>query len=143
MIIPSKPRALLLAVIAGLMVSAAPPPPPLPAGLWINPRGTVAVRSGACADRLCGWIIWAGPEALADARDGGIDRLVGIELLRDYRADRSGAWSGSVYVPDMGHSFSSTITPIGAAALKIKGCLVGGFICKSQVWRRIEELPHA
>ncbi|MBU3079338.1 DUF2147 domain-containing protein [Sphingomonas sp. XMGL2] len=111
-------------------------------GLWLNPRGTVAVRTGDCQGRLCGWIVWADGQAMADARDSGIDRLIGVELLEDYVPRGAGHWSGSVYIPDIGHRFASTITQIGTDAMKVQGCLVGGFICKSQIWQRIARLPN-
>ena len=112
-------------------------------GFWLNPRGTVAVRTGDCGGRLCGWVAWASPGAQADARDSGVDRLLGTELLQDYRHKAARAWSGSIYVPDIGHRFSSTITLLSPAELKVQGCLFGGFICRSQVWQRIEKLPDA
>lgn len=111
-------------------------------GLWLNPHGTVAVRTGPCGDKLCGWIVWASPQARSDAKDSGVDKLDGLELLEDYRPDDDGGWEGTVYVPDMGHRFSSTITQPDARSLRVKGCLIGGFFCKSQVWKRIESLPQ-
>jgi uncharacterized protein (DUF2147 family) len=105
-------------------------------GIWINPRGTVAVRTAQCGARLCGHIVWASPEAAADARDGGVQRLVGTELLQDYRAIGPGRWSGRVFVPDMGRSFSSTLQQLGPDSLKIQGCVIGGLLCKSQTWHR-------
>jgi uncharacterized protein (DUF2147 family) len=106
-------------------------------GTWINPHGSVTVKTGPCGDKLCGWIVWANATAQQDARDSGVPHLIGTELLQNYQQTSHGRWSGTVYVPDMGGHFSSTITPAGTTALQIKGCLVGGFICKSQVWRRV------
>ena len=117
--------------------SAMVPAPSSINGTWFNPDRTVAVRTGDCAGRLCGWISWASPEALQDAKDSGIERLIGTELLQDYRAEAPGRWRGTVYVPDLGHSFSSRITQLSPNELKISGCLLGRFVCKSQVWRKI------
>jgi len=111
-------------------------------GIWLNPHGTVAVRTGSCGEKLCGWIVWASRAAQQDAHDSGVEKLIGLELLEDYRPGGSGKWSGTVYVPDMGHSFPSTITRLGAADLKIRGCLIGGFLCKSQIWHKIEKMPE-
>lgn len=117
--------------------SAMVPAPSSINGTWFNPDRTVAVRTGDCAGRLCGWISWASPEALQDAKDSGIERLIGTELLQDYRAEAPSRWRGTVYVPDLGHSFSSRITQLSPNELKISGCLLGRFVCKSQVWRKI------
>lgn len=111
-------------------------------GLWLNPRGSVAVRTGPCADRLCGWVVWASPKAQNDAREGGLARLIGTELLQDYRPAGAGSWSGTVYVPDMGRHFSSEINAMSPTALQVKGCILAGLICKSQIWTRIARLPQ-
>ena len=105
-------------------------------GVWLNPKGSVAVQTLSCAGRLCGKIVWVSAVALADARESGIDNPVGIELLKDYRRSGDGTWHGMVYVPDMGRSFRSTIVALAPDRLKISGCLIGNFICKSQIWRR-------
>ena len=127
----------LIAATSIPVAAAMAPTPSAINGTWLNPDGTVAVRTGDCAGRLCGWISWASPEALQDAKDSGIERLIGTELLQDYRAEAPGRWRGTVYVPDMGHSFSSRITQLSPNELKISGCLLGRFVCKSQVWRKI------
>lgn len=105
-------------------------------GTWINPRHTVKVETSPCADRLCGWIVWAAPQALADARDSGIQQLVGTELLRDYRSTGAGRYQGEVYVPDMGRTFYSKIEQRNTNSLTISGCILHGLICKSQEWHR-------
>jgi len=110
---------------------------PMAIGVWINPRGTVKVETGDCAGNLCGWVVWAAPEAQADARDSGVARLIGTELLRDYHSVGAGRYEGTVYVPDMGRSFFSRIRQQNADTLRISGCILDGLICKSQDWRRV------
>ena len=109
----------------------------MPIGLWENPKATLRVRTAPCGDALCGAIAAATPTAEADARDAGIDKLIGIELLKDYRSIGPDLWAGTVYVPDMGHSFSSRIERLSPDTLKISGCLIGGVLCKSQIWKRV------
>ncbi|MEG3125309.1 DUF2147 domain-containing protein [Sphingomonas sp. GB1N7] len=124
-------------LIAGTAPAVAAPNPVL--GTWVNPKHTLAVETAACeAGGLCGAIVRANEQALADARDAGVPQLIGLQLLQDYHPAHGGVWSGRVYVPDMGRSFSSRIEQVSPDALKISGCLVGGFLCKSQVWRRLK-----
>ncbi|WP_232307442.1 MULTISPECIES: DUF2147 domain-containing protein [Sphingobium] len=120
---------------------AAKVPAGQPEGLWLGPHNNVAVRTGPCGDRLCGWVVWADREAQSDARDGGTMRLVGTELLEDYRADGKGQWRGTVFVPDMGRRFSSQISQLSPEQMRVKGCILGGLICKSQLWTRIDRVP--
>ena len=114
-------------------------------GTWHNPKNSVAVRTGACPDArgggtgsgtLCGWIVRADAKARADARNGGTPELIGTALLRDYRPSGRRKWSGQIYVPDMGRTFGSTITLVDANTIDVKGCLIGGLICRTQTWRR-------
>ncbi len=129
--------------IAASATVASAATPNQPEGLWLNPHASVAVRTGACGDRLCGWVVWADASAQQDARDSGITSIIGTRLLEDYRQEGRHAWSGTVYVPDMGRRFASRIEEPSPGQLKIKGCLLGGLICRSQLWTRIERLPHA
>ena len=107
-----------------------------PSTVWINPRGSVKVATSNCGTRLCGWVVWASPEALQDARDGGVQNLVGTQLLQNFRQIGRDRWQGRLFVPDMGRTFYSTITRLDPQALKISGCILGGLICKAQVWHR-------
>ncbi|MGV3770331.1 MAG: DUF2147 domain-containing protein [Sphingobium phenoxybenzoativorans] len=117
--------------------ASRPAPSPLPvAGLWLNPRGSVAVQAGDCDGKLCGWVSWASRAALADAAAADVPHLVGTELLQDYRPSGPKRWAGRVYVPDMGRSFQSTIEQIDPQHLKISGCILAGLLCRSQIWRR-------
>ena len=134
-----------LALLAVPLIAAAAPMASAPAaalasggpsGLWTNPHHSVIVRTAPCGGQLCGTIVWASAAAQKDARDGGSGQLVGTELLRNFRAESRGRWSGSVFVPDMGRSFDSTIVQQGPNALNIAGCILHGLICKHQLWTR-------
>lgn len=126
--------AIALLLIACSGADAATPATPI--GLWQNPKGTILVQTRRCGQLLCGNIVWAGPKAIADARDAGVTALVGTELLSGYRASGAGRWTGRVYVPDQGRHFYSTIELRTPDSLRISGCILGGLICKRQDWTR-------
>lgn len=125
------PIILALALVA----TASPPQPPI-IGVWHNPKNSVAVKTGVCGDKLCGWVVRADDEAQTDAREGGTPSLIGTALLRDYRASGRNSWAGTIFVPDMGRSFGSTIKMVDRNTINLKGCLIGGFFCKTQTWHR-------
>jgi uncharacterized protein (DUF2147 family) len=112
-------------------------------GVWMNPYSSVAVEIAPCAEKVCGRVVWASKDANDDARDAGVDKLIGTELLEGYTSRGDGTWKGTVYVPDLKGHFSSTIKSQGPSTLKISGCLLGGFICKSQEWQRFTGRPGA
>ena len=136
-----KLSALFLTLSSLFLATAASAAPAAPAsqviGSWKNPKGTVIVRTDTCGANLCGTVVWASQDAIADARDGGDGRLVGMQLLHEYRQDRPGHWTGEVYVPNMGHSFYSTIVQKGPDRLVVAGCILHGFICRHQEWSRL------
>ena len=107
-----------------------------PFGLWQNPKGTLLVRTRVCGQELCGNIVWASGQALADAKDAGVNALVGTELLSGYHPSGTNRWTGQVYVPDQGRRFYSTIQLENSDSLRISGCILGGLICKHQEWTR-------
>jgi len=125
-------------VITALLLAAASAASPSAAilGTWHNPKNSVAVRTGRCGDKLCGWVIRASDKAQRDVADKGYPPLIGTALLREYKADGKQRWAGQIYVPDMGRAFGSTVTMVDGDTLNVRGCLIGGFICKSQIWRR-------
>lgn len=124
---------LALAALAAAPASADAPPP---AAIWVNPAGSVRVRTGPCGDRLCGWVVAASAQAIADARAGGTAALIGIELLRAYTRTGPTRWQGEVFVPDWNRTFFSRLEQLGPNHLRISGCIFGGLLCKSQTWTR-------
>ncbi len=129
-------RVLALALSLALTASAQVATAATPFGLWQNPKGTIIVHTHSCGQLLCGDIVWAGPKAIADARDAGVTSLIGTELLSGYRASGAGRWTGQVYVPDQGRRFASKIELKNPNSLRISGCILGGLICKHQEWTR-------
>ena len=108
-------------------------------GVWKNPSGSVHVRAEPCGAQMCGTVVWANDKAKADARKGGTDNLIGLQLFRGFVLEKPGVWRGKVYVPDIAKTFSGTVTVINKNQLKGAGCLLGRFGCKSQLWTRISE----
>ena len=107
-------------------------------GKWTNDQRSVVVDAFSCnKNELCGRVVKANADAIIDASAAGTKNLIGTNVLRDYHSDRNGVWHGTVFVPDMGRSFTSHMKLIGPDRLKVTGCLIGSFICKSDIWTRI------
>jgi uncharacterized protein (DUF2147 family) len=112
-------------------------------GVWRNPKGSVHIDIRPCGAYACGFVIWANADAQADAKKGGTDKLVGLQLFRELSADAAGVWRGKVFVPDLNMTFSGTAVSTDGANLKAKGCLLGRVLCKSQTWTRVESAASA
>lgn len=137
-----KLATLSLAVVAGLMASlparAQTSDVPASYGVWRNPKNSVHVEIRNCGPKTCGYVVWANEEAKADAKKGGTDNLVGLQLLRDFTEQKNGVWKGKVFVPDLNMTFSGSAEFPNATTMKAKGCLLGNILCKSQTWRRVD-----
>lgn len=105
-------------------------------GTWRNPKGSVHLDIRPCGNQVCGYVIKASANADADARKATGKPLVGQQLLRDFGPAKEG-WKGKVYVPDLDRTFSGTAKLMDDDRLEAKGCVLGGLICKSQIWRRV------
>lgn len=106
-------------------------------GVWRNPKNTVHLEIKPCGASACGYVVWASPRAQADAKHGSGRDLIGMQLLRDF-APSGRSWRGKVYVPDLNITLGGAARPIDGSHLEAKGCLVGGLLCKAQVWSRVE-----
>lgn len=108
-------------------------------GIWRNPKNSVHIRVIQCGDRMCGKVIWANEKAQADAAKGSDTPLVGSTLFQGFTQEKPGIWRGKVYVPDIGKTFSGTISVIDSHHMEGRGCLLRNIGCKSQIWTKIRE----
>jgi len=109
-------------------------------GIWTGPKDNVRVAIKSCGTSTCGTVVYASPKAEADARKSGLTTLVGQQLLRDFEPTKNGAMRGKVFVPTLKVTLVGTAEFIDARTMKAKGCVLGGLICKAQVWRRIDSV---
>ena len=112
-----------------------------PAGIWLTEEKNSKIRIAPCGKALCATVLWA--------KGGGVDDqnpdpslrtrpVVGLALSRDIRSDGKGGWQGSMYNPENGKTYKTTLTPKGRE-LEVGGCVLGGLICGSETWARTGE----
>lgn len=49
----------------------------------------------------------------------------------------AGVWKGKVYNAEDGKTYSGRMTLEGANKLSLKGCVLGGLICRGETWSRV------
>jgi len=116
-----------------------------PIGLWIDKEGTT-IRVQACGQALCGTI--AGLRDAIDPATGkpltdknNSDRalrdrpLVGVPVFLTMRPDGPGRWSGQLYDPDRGGTFTGHLIENGQDTLRVEGCLL--MLCGGENLTRI------
>jgi len=107
-----------------------------PFGLWRNPKDTVHIDIRPCGPAACGYVVWASAKAEADVKRAGDGPLIGSQLFKDFFPIGRDVWRGKVFVPDLRMTFSGTASPADAGGLKARGCLLGAYLCRSQLWLR-------
>jgi uncharacterized protein (DUF2147 family) len=134
-------KAFLLsaAAFAGLaFATAAASAPAELFGRWRNPADSVHMDIRPCGASACGSVVWASPQAQADARRGSGRELVGLQLFRDFAPAKRG-WRGKVFVPDLNRTLAGTARLLDPSHLEARGCLLGNVLCRTQVWSRVVE----
>ncbi|MEN5081751.1 DUF2147 domain-containing protein [Bosea sp. TWI1241] len=97
-------------------------------GTWLREGGGSRVRFAACGQALCGTVAWL--------RDPSGPSKVGQRVFFDMKPDGAGKWSGSAFNPEDGKTYSGTMT-LSGNALTTSGCVLGGLICRSVKWSRV------
>ncbi len=74
--------------------------------------------------------IWANDKAKADARKGGTDPLVGLDLLREIRVRDSDSWRVRLFLPEQRRSVAGTIVMIDDDRFRARSCVLG-VVCRA------------
>lgn len=139
---------LVAVTVLGLAVAAGPVLAADDAtGTWRLSTGKVTVKVLPCGGGLCGRVV-----ALKKPKDGkGRPRLdkenpnpalrsrpvIGLTIMSNMRANGKGSWSGTIYNPDDGNTYSSHMQLLGPSTMKVDGCVAGVF-CKSMKFIRVD-----
>lgn len=137
-----KPVSFRLSVFALLAITAAPAcaaPAGDPGGLWLTETGRSKIKIAPCGGGYCGTIVSAPGKGLdANNPDPALRSrsVVGVQILDARKPDGSG-YSGSLYNPNDGKTYSGSMRLTKPDTLEVSGCVLG-FLCKSQVWTRVK-----
>ena len=100
-------------------------------GRWKNPKGNVVVNVAPCGDAYCGTVSWAS----AKNREKGT--TPGTRVLSDLKPAGDGVYKGRAFEPKRNLRGSATVRQVAPDTMIVKGCVIGGLLCKSQRWTRI------
>lgn len=104
-------------------------------GEWINDRRTAIVQIADCASGLCGRVVWSAAAARRDAARGGTSDLDGTLVMIGF-VPSGQRWNGRLFLPDRNRTTKATITLLNSGGLRVRGCELGGLVCRSQTWNR-------
>ena len=131
-------RKLLLSTIAALAVSMGAAFAAEPTGTWVTQGGDSKVRIVPCGGGFCGTIVWLNEDRKDSNNPDPSLRgrsLVGVQLIFNMQGSGD-SYSGKLYNPRDGKTYSGKLKTIGADKLQLSGCVLGGLICKSETWTK-------
>src|SRR4029453_11379358 len=121
-----------------------------PSGYWYKPdaerESKIQVfKCGKGKTQLCAKIIWlknpndSTGKALHDVRNENPSMrgrpIVGLPLFTNMAQSAPATWSGQIYNPEDGHTYSATLTLISRAEIKLRGCKAWR-LCGEKQWLR-------
>jgi uncharacterized protein (DUF2147 family) len=120
-----------------------------PVGTWLTQDQDGQIRITNCGGAICGALVW-----MKDPNDPATGRpktdknnpdpskqsrpLQGVEIVLGMKPSGPNVWSGDVYNTQDGKTYSGSFTLTGDNTAALKGCVLGGLICKSQTWTRVK-----
>jgi uncharacterized protein (DUF2147 family) len=121
-----------------------------PLGIWLTADGESHIRIAHCGQALCGDVVWLREPAdrygnpYVDTNNPNPSlrdrQLLGMTIFFDLLPTSPGdEWRGRVYNPKDGDTYLAFISIQSEQRLKVRGCVLGGAICSSQTWRRVEQ----
>jgi uncharacterized protein (DUF2147 family) len=131
-----------LFVLAGSSTALADP-----LGTWLTQTGTSRIRVADCGGALCGTIVWLKEPNDPDTGKPKTDKnnsdeskrsrpMIGVPIVLSMKPAGAGKWTGQVYNAEDGKTYSGNLTEAGAN-LQLQGCALGGLVCKTQTWTKV------
>ena len=118
-------RSLIAAALVSL--AAAPVFAQSPVGLWLRDNGNSRVRIAPCGDSLCGTLAWVKEEGKAQ---------VGQRIFYNMKENGPNSWTGNAFNPEDGKTYSGKMS-LSGNMLTTAGCALGGIVCRSVSWKRV------
>ena len=98
-----------------------------PTGTWVRPSTGTVVKFYNCGDNLCAKIV--------GVKDKSKQGTVGTVIMSGASKTGDNTWKGDLLNTDDGQTYSGVVTLAGGG-LSLKGCVLGGIICKGETWSR-------
>jgi uncharacterized protein (DUF2147 family) len=127
----NRPTSLMTALSALTLAAVALGTLPAiadPSGTWLRDNGNSRVRLAPCGDAICGTIVWL--------KDADTASKVGQRVFFDMKPNGENKWSGKAFNPEDGKTYSGNMT-LSGRSLTTSGCVLGGIICRSVNWSKV------
>ena len=118
-----------------------------PLGTWLTGDKKGKVKIVNCGGAICGSLVWLQDPNDPETHQPKTDKhnadaskqsrpLLGIPIVLNMKPGGTDVWQGQVYNAEDGSTYSGSFAMTSANSAELKGCVMGGLICKSQTWTR-------
>lgn len=139
--------AVVVSTIALALILIAPARAADPLGSWLTGDKKGKVHIVNCGGAICGTLSWLAEPNDPDTKQPKTDKnntdagkksrpLLGIPIVLNMKPAGGEKWEGQVYNAEDGGTYTGSFTMTGANSAELKGCVMGGIICKGQTWTR-------
>lgn len=96
-------------------------------GTWVRPSTGTIIKTYNCGDKLCAKI--------TGVKDKAKQGTVGTVIVSGAAKTGADSWKGDLLNTEDGQTYNGVIT-LSGSGLTLKGCVLGGIICKGETWTR-------
>ncbi len=139
--------AVVVAAIGLALMAIAPALAADPFGTWLTEDKKGKVHIVNCGGALCGNLVWIQEPQDPETNKPKLDKhnvdaskqgrpLLGIPIVLNMKPNGADKWEGQVYNAEDGSTYSGSFVMTGANSAQLKGCIMGGLLCKAQTWTR-------
>jgi len=119
-----------------------------PLGTWLTGDKKGKVHIVNCGGAICGNLVWLQEPIDPETNKPKLDKnnadaskktrpLIGAPIVLSMKPNGDGSsWQGQVYNAEDGSTYSGSFTMTSATSAQLKGCVMGGLICKSSTWTK-------
>ena len=97
-------------------------------GDWARSDGKTRIHVASCGAEICARNTWV--------RHGASGEKVGDRLILKVKPAEAGHWSGHAFDPQRKQNYAINVH-VAAKHMTTKGCVMGGFMCESMNWTRL------
>jgi uncharacterized protein (DUF2147 family) len=129
----------ILALSLVMLALPASAQPADPSGTYLSETGETRVRIARCGGAYCGTIISLQGEAKdVNNPDPKLKsrNLVGVQMISNIQPAADG-FTGQLYNYKDGKTYNGKMSFAGGKAMQLSGCVLGGLICRSQTWAKV------
>jgi uncharacterized protein (DUF2147 family) len=99
-----------------------------PYGTWTRPSTGTQVSFYNCGGKVCGKVVGVKDQTKKDT--------IGKVIMSGASPSGDNTWKGDLLNLEDGKTYSGVLTLEGPKALNLKGCALGGFVCKGETWSK-------